>query len=75
MSFGSFNGGFLGAIVFALILAFIFMIGQIFFVVEPEVTGIVCEICNAAFTKREELEEHRREKHLSTPDSQLQRQV
>jgi hypothetical protein len=43
------------------------------FFVEPEVKGLVCEVCNATFAEREKLEEHRREKYMRPKENELQK--
>jgi hypothetical protein len=71
MSLGSVGGGFLVNVVFGLILGAMFMIGQVFFLVEPEIRGYACEICAASFPNTEELSEHRRQKHPKVEGSPL----
>jgi C2H2-type zinc finger protein len=69
MSLGSVGGGFLVNIVFGLILGAMFVIGQVFFFVEPEIIGCVCDVCSARFPNIEELGKHSRQKHPSLVES------
>ncbi len=64
VSAGLSGGGLLVNIIFGVILGIMFMIGQVFFFVEPEKVAYKCMVCGSTFSTQEELRTHEAEKHL-----------
>ena len=65
VSAGLSSGGLVVNILFGVILAAVFAVGQIIYFVEPEKAVQACEVCGATFPSAEELGRHRIEKHGS----------
>ena len=63
VSAGLSSGGLVVNILFGVILASLFAVGQLLYFVEPEKAAQACEVCGATFPSAEELGLHQSEKH------------
>jgi hypothetical protein len=73
VSAGLSGGGLIVNILFGVILAAMFAVGQLLYFVEPEKAAQACKMCGATFPSAEELGRHQSEEHMRVETEHTQR--